>query len=190
MLYLPPRFAHNGVALGDCMTWSIGFRAPTAQEMLTQFLTYLQDHLQAEGIYSDPGLKHARHPGEIPAALLDWAETTIRAARWDTDMIEDFLGRYLSEPKAHVYFDPPARPLSAVRFAQAVEKKGLRLDARSQFLFRGQRFFMNGESLNIPAGMAATLRKLANQRQLPPSCLPGPLLPTLHEWYCAGYVIL
>jgi 50S ribosomal protein L16 3-hydroxylase len=54
MLYLPPQLAHNGVALTDCMTWSIGFRAPKAEEIVNQFLTYLQDNLALPGMYSDP----------------------------------------------------------------------------------------------------------------------------------------
>lgn len=190
MLYLPPRFAHNGVALGDCMTWSVGFRAPKAEEILQQFLVYLQDHLQAEGIYSDPDLKKGRHAGEIPGRLLDWVEETVRSAHWGKDEFTDFLGRYLSEPKAHIFFDPPARLLSPARFAMAVEKNGLALDPRSQLLFRGRRFFINGEGLDVPRDSSPLLRELADRRALPPTALQGEILDILHDWYSAGYLIL
>ncbi|MFM6620953.1 MAG: cupin domain-containing protein [Dolichospermum sp.] len=33
MLYLPPKWAHDGVAEGECMTWSIGFRSPQAGDV-------------------------------------------------------------------------------------------------------------------------------------------------------------
>ena len=54
MLYLPPKYAHNGIAEDDCMTYSIGFRAPSHYELMTQFLVYLQDKVETEGRYSDP----------------------------------------------------------------------------------------------------------------------------------------
>jgi 50S ribosomal protein L16 3-hydroxylase len=190
MLYLPPRFAHNGVALGDCMTWSVGFRAPKAQEIVGQFLNYLQDHLQLEGIYADPELKRPRHPGEIPSHLLAWAEDTIHKTRWHNSAITECLGLYLSEPKAHVFFDPPARPLPASRFVHAVAKTGVRLDPRSQLLFRGRKFFINGEKLEATPEMLPLLRKLADRRQLPPMPLHGDLAATLYDWYRAGFLAL
>lgn len=191
MLYLPPRFAHNGVALDACMTWSVGFRAPTAQEMLSQFLVYLQDHLEVEGMYADPGLRRPRHPGQIPTDLLHWAEQVIRAAAWGKTEIGDFLGRYLSEPKAHVFFDPPPRPLSSQRFAKAALQRGVRLDPRSQFLYRDKAFFMNGERIEASGKTATALVELADRRELPGDRLKQEeLLSLCHFWYAAGYLTL
>ena len=188
MLYLPPRFAHNGVALSECMTWSVGFRAPKADEIVGQFLNYLQDNIDQDGTYADPDLKVTRHPGEIPADLLAWTTRTLRTLRWDGEDILDFLGRYLSEPKAHVFFEPPRRPMNAVAFARAVARHGLRLDARSQFLFRTTMFFMNGERIEASASMAPLLRQLADRRELPALAAQGELLSLLHAWYLAGYL--
>ena len=188
MLYLPPRFAHNGVALGDCMTWSVGFRAPKAQEIVGQFLNHLQDILEVEGMYADPSPRRSRHPAEIPGALLDWTADTLRAVRWDRADIVDFLGRYLSEPKAHVFFDPPRRPLSIAAFAARIAKTGVELDARSQCLFRGRTFFMNGERTEASPAMLPTLRRLADRRRLDPAGIGEDLLTLLHVWYAAGYL--
>ncbi|MCP5277363.1 MAG: cupin domain-containing protein [Thiobacillus sp.] len=190
MLYLPPRFAHNGIALGECMTWSVGFRSPTAQEVVSQFLNHLQDHLDVAGIYADPGLKPTRHPGEIPTRLLDWTEATINRTRWNKRSIKEFLGRYLSEPKAHVFFDPPARPLTLNAFKQTIARKGLRLDPRTQLLFRGRSFFINGEQLLAAAGIANTLRQLADHRHLPPINIQEELVEIVYVWYRAGYLIV
>ena len=190
MLYLTPRFAHNGVALTDCMTWSVGFRAPTAREIAGRFLDYLQDHLDLEGIYADPGLQRPRHAGEIPAELLAWTASTIRALRWNKRDIGDFLGRYLSEPKPHVFFDPPSRPLSFAAFAKRAAREGVALDARSQLLFRGRAFYMNGECVEIDPPGARVLRRLADQRVLPAEDLAEELLALLHDWYRAGYLKL
>jgi 50S ribosomal protein L16 3-hydroxylase len=193
MLYLPPQLAHNGVALTDCMTWSVGFRAPKTEEIVGQFLTYLQDKIELPGMYADPDLKRPKHVAEIPAAMLDWAEKVIRAgARWDKADIADFLGRYLSEPKSHVFFDPPTKPKSLAAFTKAIQKHGVALDARSQMLFRGDVFFINGERLEASPVLRTLLRKLADQRYL----LPGEcaheqsqeMVALLHLWYQAGYL--
>ena len=193
MLYLPPQLAHNGVALTDCMTWSVGFRAPKADEIVGQFLTYMQDKLELPGIYADPDLKPSKHVAEIPSAMLDWADKTIRAAaRWDKTDIADFLGRYLSEPKSHVFFDPPTRPKSLAAFTKAIQKHGVALDARSQMLFRGDVFFINGERLEASPVLRSMLRGLADKRYL----MPGEceheqgqeMVALLYLWYQAGYL--
>ena len=190
MLYLPPKYAHNGVALGECMTWSVGFRAPARQEVVGKFFEYMQDRLELTGIYNDPGQRRPRHAGEIPTAMLDWTEDAIKRATWNRNDVLEFLGSYLSEPKAHIFFDPPARTLSRARFQIAVQKKGLRLDPRSQLLFRGRRFFMNGESLSVAPEQAATLHTLADQRWLFAGDYPASLLDLLYDWYCAGYAVI
>lgn len=190
MLYLPPRLAHNGVALTDCMTWSVGFRAPKAGEIAGRFLDYLQDRLDLEGMYADPGLKQPAHAGEIPAELLDWTARAIRALRWDKRDIADFLGGYLSEPKPHVFFDPPARPLSRAAFARRAAREGVALDARSQLLFRGRAFYINGECLEVAPSQARALRGLADQRILAAEKIAAGLLDPLHAWYRHGYLKL
>jgi 50S ribosomal protein L16 3-hydroxylase len=189
MLYLPPQYAHNGVALSDCMTWSVGFRVPTAEDMVGNFLNYLQDYLTPVGLYSDPGLKRPNHPAEIPTSMLDQVVAMLRVIRWDRNVVEDFLGRYLSEPKAHIFFDPPRRPMKPATFAKAAAKQGLRLDPRSQLLFRGHIFYMNGERLESPPEIFNTLLSLADRRRLPPVPASEPLLSLLYGWYVSGYLL-
>lgn len=190
MLYLPPQFAHNGVALSDCMTWSVGFRVPTAEDMVGNFLNYLQDNLTPTGLYSDPDLKRPRHPAEIPGTMLDQVAAMLKAIRWDKHTVEDFLGRYLSEPKSHIFFDPPERPLKEAAFAKAVAKHGLRLDPRSQLLFRGPHYYMNGECVTATPETAPSLRVLADGRRLPAAPLAAEAAALLHEWYAAGFLLI
>lgn len=190
MLYLPPKYAHNGIALGDCMTYSVGFRAPTTQEIASQFLVYLQDRLELEGRYADPKLKRPSHPAEIGADMLSQIEKMIAKIRWGRTDIADFAGRYLSEPKAHIFFEPPTRPLGVSAFRKQVEKCGLRLDSRSLLLFKGSSFFVNGESIRTSANAAKDLRKLADQRQLRPNPLNDESSDILYEWYRLGYLHL
>ena len=145
MLYLPPHYAHNGIAEDDCMTYSIGFRTPAYQELAEQFLVYLQDRIAVDGMYADPDLKTQKHPSEISAAMVKQTERAIKHVCWDKEDIANFLGCYLSEPKPHIFFDAPERPLSQAKFRQALLKSGVQLDLKSQMLCHAGRVFMNGE---------------------------------------------
>ena len=188
MLYLPPQYAHNGVALTDCMTWSIGFRTPTTQEMATQFLVYLQDQICLDGVYADPDLTYSRHPGRIPDAMASGLKDMIGKIRWTDADMDDFIGRYLSEPKAHVFFDPPGRPASAAVFHRRLQAKGIRLDARSLMLYRGKVFYVNGERVEAEPGLAPQLRQLADHRALPAGDYDEILTGLLYDWYLSGYL--
>jgi len=190
LLYLPPKFAHNGVALTDCMTWSVGFRAPSASEVVYQFLCYLQDRTEPPGLFADPDRKRPRHPGEMPADLIDWSAKLLGQIRWNEADVADFLGRFLTEPKAHIFFDPPDPPLSEAAFRRAVARHGVRLSALSQMLFKGRHFYLNGERIVTPTGQTGGLRTLADCRMLAATgCTPA-LIPLLYEWYRADFAAI
>ena len=108
MLYLPPKYAHNGIAEDDCMTYSIGFRALSHDEVMTQFLVYLQDKVETEGRYSDPGLQLQSHPSKISAAMQAQVHSILKKISWSHDDIENFLGIYLSEPKSCLLYTSPS----------------------------------------------------------------------------------
>ena len=189
MLYLPPHCAHHGIAEDDCMTYSIGFRTPAYQELAEQFLIYLQDRICIEGMYADPDLKTQKHPSEISPSMLNQVASAIKQVRWDKDDIANFLGCYLSEPKAHVYFTPPLRPLSLKKFISHLQGSGVMLDLKSQMLCNSNTVFMNGESTAVPDEDYAVLRQLADGRKL--HALAGcsdELSEILYQWYEDGYL--
>lgn len=189
MLYLPPHCAHNGIAEDDCMTYSIGFRTPWYNELAEQFLIYLQDRIEIEGTYADPGLKAQKHPAEISDDMLRQVGQAIRKVKWDDEDIANFLGCYLSEPKPHIFFDAPARPLSQARFEQALQKQGAKLDLKTQMLCRDGTLFINGDAHPVGKGCYRALRELADARSLPPSSkLPREAADLLYQWYLDGYV--
>jgi 50S ribosomal protein L16 3-hydroxylase len=191
MLYLPPGVAHHGVAESECLTWSIGFRAPSDRELTAAFLDFLRDRLEPEGQYRDPGEAPAEHPAEIPPVLAGHIGKTLEAIRWTPAQVREFAGRFLSEPKAHVFFTPPRRPLSRKQFAERARGAGLALDARSRLLFSGTMFFLNGEPLEAPPAARATLRRFADRRRLAaPLEAPAAFWDLAHAWYLEGYVQL
>ena len=187
MLYLPPHVAHYGVAEDACMTYSIGFRAPTAEELAQGFLMHLQDSIRLEGRYADPDLRLQTHPGEIGRAMLDQIETMIAKIRWSRSDVAEFAGRYLSEPKPNVFFDPPEAPLSRAAFDKQAGKAGVALNPKSRLLFSGRRFFINGEAFAPAADEVAALKQLADRRRLAPP-LPAALRERFYDWYEAGWL--
>ena len=193
MLYLPPQYAHEGVAIGECMTYSIGFRAPAYQELGEAFLQFMSDTIDLPGRYADPDLKPTTHPAQIDAAMLENVGEQLRKIRFTDDDIAIFLGEYLSEPKATVMFDPPARPLTAARFTLSAAKRGVILSLKTQMLYRGRHVFINGESFGVEKADRAVLAALADRRSLEPAALAGlsdDVAEALHLWYCDGWLML
>ena len=191
MLYLPPRYAHHGLALNECLTYSIGFRAASKQELMTQFLVHLQDRVTASGMYEDPDLKVQTHPAEIGSGMIESVSAILAQLTWDRAEVAQFLGAYLTEPKPHVFFEPPARPFGRAKFLAAAIKRGVRLALKSQMLFAGSELFMNGEHVRISGASRSVLIRLANQRVLSdPVNLPAAAEDLLYDWYRAGYIEL
>ena len=173
----------------DCLTWSIGFRAPSDRELVAGFLDFLQDRLEPPGRYADPGSRPARHPGEIPASLIAHARGALAQIRWSEDDVREFTGRFLSEPKPQVYFTPPRSPLSRAQFETRAARGGLALDLRSRLLFSGTMFFLNGEALEAPSQARAQLRRLADERTLQGPLAAGRVFwDAAYAWYLQGFV--
>ena len=188
MLYLPPGVAHHGVAETECLTWSVGFRAPSDAQLTAAFLDFLRDRLAPAGHYADPGAAVARHPGEIPAELIAHAARVMESIRWSPAEVREFTGRFLSEPRAEAFFTPPRKPLTRARFAREAARHGLALDPRSRLMFSGTMFFLNGEEVEAPAKARAMLQQLADERRLAgPLKAPREFWDVAHAWYLQGF---
>jgi 50S ribosomal protein L16 3-hydroxylase len=191
MLYLPPGFAHDGVAIDACTTYSIGFRAASHTEFAQAFLDHLRDHLDLAGRYEDPDLKPTREPARIGAPMQRRIGAAMRAVQWNADTIARFAGTFLSEPKPDVFFEPPSRPLGARAFAAALRKSGTELDRRTQWLYDDEAIYVNGEVLAWPEGDRAMLTKLANARALSTRDVRDaspPSLAFVHDAYRNGFL--
>jgi 50S ribosomal protein L16 3-hydroxylase len=190
MLYLPPGYAHDGVALDPCMTYSVGFRAPAWQELAAQFLYHLQDQVQLDGRYRDPGLVPAARPARLPPEMVRSTFEQLKRVRWHEADVRRFLGCYLTEPKAHAFFTRPQAPLSRAVFCRQAQRKGVALDLRTQMLHAGRLVFVNGECLDV-GSCAGALRELADQRHLPPEQVDDrALCDLLYGWYLTGQLHL
>lgn len=122
MLYLPPGVAHDGVAEGECMTFSIGMRAPAQSELLLDLAEHLAERMPETQRYGDPDLAPARAYGEIDAAALARVRQTLGslAAALPPLQLADWFGRFITRYRVAQTASPPPRPTTPAAFAAAL----------------------------------------------------------------------
>lgn len=185
MLYLPPGYAHDGIAQGECQTYSIGFRSPGRGELARELLQRLAEDAgdaAGEAIYRDPKQPATGAPGAIPAELQRFAREALAAALKDPAALERSLGEYLSEPKANVWFEAGKAP---------TQLRSVALDRRSRMLHDARHIYLNGESWRAAGRDATLMRKLADQRQLTAADLANASSQAqelLRSWCEAGWL--
>jgi 50S ribosomal protein L16 3-hydroxylase len=160
MLYLPPRWAHDGIAQGECMTCSIGFRVPEETELAREVLLRWIEGLECPEkpqLYKDPKQPATTTPGLVPAALHEFAAAAVAQALKDPHALSSALGEVLTEPKPRVWFQA-GEPLP--------DGVGLALDPRTRMVYDERCVFANGESWRVAGKDAQHMRQLADQRSL------------------------
>ena len=185
MLYLPPGWAHEGVAEGECMTCSIGFQAARRGDIGRQVLQRWVDAAEAaeaDPLYRDPRQAATDEPGLIPPALQAFAFDAVKRGLADHEGLACALGEVLSEPKPRVSFDA-ASALPGVC--------GVRLDRRTRMMYDASFVFVNGESFRAAGRDAKLMRRLADLRLLRPSETQGlskAAFELLSLWAEAGWL--
>lgn len=152
ILYVPPGVAHNGIAVGDdCMTYSIGFRAPARSELIAHFCDYLLSNLQEDDRYTDPNLKAQSNPGEISADALAQLRTMITDKLSDHAMFARWFGEFSSTPKNPEREFAPDKHITIKRLRGAIGLgRTLTRNPASRFVFIRQApdlldLFVDGE---------------------------------------------
>ncbi len=169
MLYLPPGYAHDGVAIGECMTYSVGFRVPRSAELASDLLMGLSEELAEDSgsandlLYQDPNQSPAIQDASIPLGMQQFAAKAVAKALKDPQLLNCLLGESLTAPKANVWFDTPDQD----DLSNFVWPKDVQLDRRTKMLFDAKHIFINGESFKAAGQDAKLLRKLANDKFLP-----------------------
>ena len=99
MLYLPPGLAHYGIAEDECMTYSVGFRAPSHAEVVTHFSDFLGQYLGDHQRYSDAGLSLPRDPAQIDEQTVDRLQKLLLELVQDKEALGTWFGRFMTEPR-------------------------------------------------------------------------------------------
>lgn len=187
MLYLPPGWAHDGVALGECMTYSVGFRTPQKNELVREMLERLGDmssEVVSEVCYADPDQAATPNPAWVPPGLTRFATEALQRLVQNPHLLSCALGEYLSEPKAQVWFEGSDH---------APAQGAVVLHRRTRMLYDDAHIFINGESFVVSGRDATLLRTLADARQLSAALrarLSADAQSAVQEWLRAGWLAL
>lgn len=192
MLYLPPLWGHDGVAEGECMTCSIGFRAATETALAQELLQQLAEDLEppeadatgraAERIYRDPQQCATATPARLPDSLRQFAQAALQRALRDPQAFDRVLGGLMTEPKPQIWFDTGAA---------LPQGSGVVLDRRSRMAYDDAHVFINGEAFRASGRDARLMRHFADQRRLARADvarLSADARALLDDWAGAGWV--
>jgi 50S ribosomal protein L16 3-hydroxylase len=151
MLYVPPGLAHWGTAVTSCMTYSVGFRAPSHAELLSNYSDEIISHLDESMRFSDAGRDSQQNPGEITAQSLIEIKTIINQLATNDDLLAEWFGRFVTEPKgeplSYLNEDQAEQVITLLRQGSALDMNpGVRLayslDGNTTHLF------INGQTIS------------------------------------------
>ncbi|MFP5429843.1 MAG: JmjC domain-containing protein [Gammaproteobacteria bacterium] len=171
MLYVPPGMAHNGVAQNECMTFSIGFRAPVLAHLLERVVDQVLEQSGSGRLVSDAGRPVAVHPGALTEHDLERLRAQLLGLLDNREAMTAALAPFLSEAKYEDY-EPQGQEMSAAEIREAVQGGALlRRDPASRCLYteageQPEQLFVNGQVIEFPVGIAPLVRLLADQRCL------------------------
>jgi len=170
MLYLPPNMAHYGVAQEDCMTFSIGFRAPRYSELLTAWTDDQTLHLPDRLHYQDPDLQVTTHNGEIAAPALEKIRAVIRQQYIKDQDIDRWFGQYITEPPAGQLPYEAETCLSSEQFRSSLTEYGeVWRSEYSRFAFIREndivRLYVDGQEFELGTDYSELVALLCDQRR-------------------------
>ena len=185
MLYLPPRWAHDGIAMDEgCMTYSVGFRVPQRASLAGELMLRMTDAFEDATLYRDSAQPATDTPARIPEGLQVFAGDALERLLADRESLACALGEVMTDPKPKVWFDEPESDWSP---------GAVRLDRRTRMMYDDRHIFINGDSFRAAGSDARLMRQLADQRTLPAQAVAkasGGAQELLADWFSAGWLHL
>ncbi len=192
LLYVPPGLAHHGVAVDECLTYSVGFRAPPLSHLLEQVIDQVLEQHGTRTLFADPGRSVPTHPAALQADDLASVQSLLLQWLADPALYARALAPYLSEAKYPDY-EPEGEDCERDDLLAALDD-GLDLlrDPASRWLWLpdSQTLWRNGEVVDVPAEVGAWLPRLLHGRRLPGAALreaPPAVLDWLADEISAGF---
>lgn len=188
MLYLPPNIAHHGVAVDECMTFSIGFLAPSHRELVGDYVQLVTDQqFDEQARYADPDLTLPEQVGEITPDALAKIREVIRQLPLTDTAIDQWFGRFITESRAGNSYERPEVPYTLETWWQDFADYGfLRRAARAAYITQAQGalLFIEGQLFELTADLAFAAPLLTGQRDFSHEAYGDQFPPALAELLC------
>lgn len=170
MLYLPPQLAHYGIAQGECMTYSIGFRAPSQAELAQAAMDDILASASEDQRYTDAGIRPTQTPGLIDQDAIARLRVLLTAALNDDERLQQVLGKLMTEAKYPEQLPEPRDEASWDELHDELNHyQQWRRSEFARFAYSQQdnqcSFFALGHSWSLPAGDLALVAYLADNSQ-------------------------
>lgn len=167
MLYLPPGVQHHGIAVDHCLTFSVGMRAPSAAELLGDFVDALAADASEDLRLRDPDLAPPKDANEIDAAAMARVVEALNLLRMnDPDRLGDWFGGFITTYRSAVEPAPEDAPRPRIEVEwDLAHGAGLQRHPWSRMAWRralgkgqgGARLFAGGRALALPVRDAQRL---------------------------------
>lgn len=170
MLYLPPGIGHHGVAEDDCITLSVGFRAPTVDDLLTSFTDFLCTETDVSSHLSDGDTRLPDNPGTIGSDVLDRLQSELQSRLSDRRQLALWFGQFSTSPKNSDIVIPAEPPATRDDLLEALADGGtLRWNEGSRFAYAefddqtalfvdGERYLLSGDARPLAPLLCACSR--------------------------------
>ena len=122
LLYLPPGVPHHGVALDEALTYSIGLRAPSEEEILIDYVETIAQPLREDQRYRDQRLETGMEPAKITAeAIQQLRDIMERQLLGSEAEFEHWAGSFLTRYRSAHVAVPPETPVTETELAAAID---------------------------------------------------------------------
>lgn len=175
ILYLPPHYAHHGVAMNECLTYSIGFRAPSQVDILDAVVNAMLEQGLGKTRYSDPDLELSSHSAEINAKAVARLKAMLHQAIDDAEpALANALGKFVTETKSSLtsMAQDAITDLPTIDELNELFEQGDVLQRNAYYRFawtenseEGQ-LFLAGEAYPVPLKSIIHLARLTEQTEL------------------------
>jgi 50S ribosomal protein L16 3-hydroxylase len=195
LLYLPPGVVHHGVALGDCITLSVGFRAPARLELLGGYLADALAQMDPEAFYADPDLQPQTNPGLLSLDAREKVRAIIRSLPLDDNGIDRWFGSFTTDVRPGHYLPEPEQALSTTELLASLQQQGqLWRSEYARFAYIDgvpTRLYVAGEEFELDSDLAFAAPILCGQRvyslsELEPHLGNSGFVALLRELYNLG----
>lgn len=193
VLYLPPGVAHWGLAEGPCMTYSMGYRAPSMQEMVDDFAQFVIDRVPETDHYQDWQLQVPAHSAEIGQAAMQAISNRMQSLFSDEAVYRRWFGCFVTQIKPQLMVEPPQQALSPLEFA-SYWAEGLPLERHPFARFACYQdqsavlLFCCGEAFEIQNHLLPLVQQICESESIAET-LDEDELALLSRMYNLGYLV-